>query len=363
MADLDLLFSSLQLGDITLSNRAVMAPLTRSRAIGGVPNALMASYYSQRASAGLIITEGTAPSPNGLGYPRIPGIFSEAQIEGWRETTEAVHARGGHIFLQLMHTGRIGHPNNLPDGAEVLAPSAVTAAGEMYTDAAGMQPHPQPKAMTTDDIEAAIGEYITAAENAIRAGFDGIEIHAANGYLANQFLNPRSNQRDDAWGGSPERRNHFVLEVARQTAAAIGGGRTGIRLSPHGVFNDLGPYDGIDDQYASLAEGLGALKLAYLHLVDHSSLGAPEVPAALKATLRTRFGGTIILSGGYDAARAEADLQAGRGELVAFGRPFLANPDLLDRFKAEAPLNAPRPELFYTPGPEGYVDYPLLSES
>ena len=357
------LFSPFTLGRITLANRAVMAPMTRSRALGNVPNALMATYYAQRASAGLLITEGVAPSPNGLGYARIPGIYSAEQIAGWRLVTDAVHAAGGRIFVQVMHTGRVSHPLNMPEGAEVVAPSAIQLSGQMYTDQAGMQSYPTPREMTEADILAAIEEYVQAARNAIEAGFDGVEVHAANGYLTEQFLNANVNHRTDGWGGSAENRNRFALEVARQTADAIGADRVGIRISPYGVFNDTGPFEGIDEQFAALARGLGALKLAYVHVVDHSAMGAPAVPDSVKQAIREGFGGTIILSGGYDAARADADLAAGKGELVAFGRPLLANPDLLHRFLEGAPLNPPRFDLFYTPGAEGYTDYPTLSET
>jgi len=355
------LFAPFSLGSQELTNRVVMAPMTRNRALGNVPNDLMAQYYAQRAAAGLIITEGTTPSPDGLGYPRIPGIFSEAQVEGWRLVTERVHARGGHIFLQLMHTGRIGHPANLPEGAEVLGPSAVAAAGEIYTDALGMQPHPVPRAMTEGDLARVIAAFALGARNAIAAGFDGIELHAANGYLLEQFLNPGSNQRKDAWGGSPEGRSRLILEVARAAAEAIGAERVGIRLSPHGVFNDMAPFDGIPETYTELARRLSALGLVYLHLVDHSAMGAPPVPEATKAALRAAFPGTFILSGGYDRARAEADLAAGRGDLVAFGRPFLANPDLVARLQKGAALAEPDMTAFYTPGEKGYTDYPAMA--
>ncbi|MFT5685861.1 MAG: N-ethylmaleimide reductase [Myxococcota bacterium] len=360
MPALSTLLSPFTLGDLALSSRVVMAPMTRSRAIDNVPNDLMARYYAQRAGAGLLITEGVAPSPNGLGYARIPGISSEAQISGWRTVTDAVHAAGGRIFIQLMHVGRIGHPHNLPEGAELVAPSAIAAAGEMYTDVAGPQPHPTPREMTAADIEATIEEYVTASRNAIAAGFDGVELHAANGYLINQFLNPRANQRTDGWGGSAENRNRFAIATAQRTAAAIGSGRVGIRLSPYGVFNDLTPFDGIEAQYADLAGALGEIGLAYVHLVNHSSMGAPPPTESVVAAIRERFGGTIILSGGYDATRAESDLAANAGELVAFGRPYLANPDLVARFKASAELNAPDFSTFYTPGEKGYTDYPTL---
>lgn len=353
------LFSPARLGSLELRNRLVMAPMTRSRALGNVPNALMATYYEQRAGAGLIITEGTSPSPNGLGYLNIPGIFTEAQVTGWCAVTDAVHRKGGKIFLQLMHTGRIGHPANLPPGAEVLGPSAVAAAGEMFT-LSGPLPHPVPRMMDEADIARAIQEFAAGARNARAAGFDGVELHGANGYLLDQFLNPKSNQRRDGWGGDSEKRSRFVLEVARTVSKAIGAERVGIRLSPYGVFNDLGPFEGIEEAYVALVKELGRLGLVYLHLVDHSAMGAPSVPQSLKDALRWSFPGVLILSGGYDRDRAEMDLAAGRGDLVAFGRPFLANPDLPRRLQQRASLNEADAATFYVPGEKGYTDYPVL---
>jgi N-ethylmaleimide reductase len=358
---MSLLFSPTKLGPFTLQNRLVMSPLTRNRATGNVPNDLMVEYYKQRASAGLIITEGTSPSPNGLGYPRIPGAFSAAQIAGWKRVTDAVHVRGAKIFLQLMHTGRIGHPNNLPAGASVVAPSAVAAAGEIYTDAEGMKPHAMPKAMTEADLKTAIGEYVQAAKNAVAAGFDGVELHGANGYLLEQFIRPNSNRRTDAYGGAIENRARFVLEVAKAVIAAIGKDKVGIRLSPYGAFNDMPAYPEMEADYAYLARELNALGLVYVHLVDHSSMGAPKVPQSIKDTFRKEFKGALILSGGYDAVRAENDLEAGKADLIAVGRPILANPDLVERWKAGATVNAPDPGTFYTPGPKGYIDYPALN--
>jgi N-ethylmaleimide reductase len=358
---MSVLFSKAALGPLTLQNHMVMAPLTRSRAIANVPNDLMANYYAQRASAGLIITEGTSPSPNGLGYPRIPGIFSADQVAGWKTVTDAVHARGAKMFVQLMHTGRIGHALNLPAGAKVLAPSAIAAAGEMYTDAEGMKPLPTPVAMTGNDIKAAIAEFVQAARNAVAAGFDGIELHGANGYLLEQFIRPNSNQRTDNYGGSIENRARFMLEVAEATIAAIGQDKVSIRLSPFGVFNDMPLYPEMEADYAYLAEKLNALGLVYIHLVDHSAAGAPVVPDSIKATFRKSFKRTLILSGGYDAARAEADLQAKKADLVAFGKAFLSNPDLVARWKAQAELNKFDASTFYTPGAKGYTDYPALT--
>lgn len=358
------LFAPVTLGNIELSNRIVMAPMTRSRALGSIPNSLMAEYYGQRATAGLIVTEGTSPSPNGLGYARIPGIFSEAQRDGWRLITEAVHANGGRIFIQLMHVGRVGNKLNLPPGAELVAPSAVAMSGKIWTDSQGEQPYDLPREMTAEDIALAITEFTQAAKLAVEAGFDGVELHGANGYLINQFLDPGSNQRDDDFGGDTQRRNRFALDVARAISSAIGASRTAIRLSPYGVFNDMtGNYDGIAEQYTQLAAELGQVGLAYLHLVDHSSMGAPKPEAATVAAMTKAFrdhgGGAVILSGGYDLERAEADLQSGAGELVAFGRPFISNPDLVDRLRNGAPLAAPDMATFYTPGKEGYTDYPV----
>jgi N-ethylmaleimide reductase len=358
---MSLLFSKTTLGSLTLQNRLVMAPLTRNRANGNVPNELMVQYYTQRASAGLIVIEGTSPSPNGLGYARIPGIFSAAQIAGWKKVTEAVHPLGARMFMQLMHCGRIAHPLNLPAGARVLGPSVVAAAGEMYTDAEGMKPNATPEAMTEADIKTTIEEYAQAARNAVAAGFDGVELHSANGYLLEQFLRPNSNQRTDRYGGSIENRARFVLEVTAAAIAAIGKDRVGIRLSPFGVFNDMPPYAAMESDYTYLAGQLNTLGPVYVHLVDHSAIGAPTVPDSMKATIRTAFKRTLILSGGYDAVRAESDLVAGKADLIAFGRPFLANPDLVARWKSGAALNAPDMSTFYTPGPKGYTDYPALA--
>jgi N-ethylmaleimide reductase len=358
---MSVLFSKTTLGNLALQNHLVMSPLTRSRAIGNVPNDLMAEYYGQRASAGLIITEGTSPSPNGLGYARIPGIYSDAQVAGWKKVTDTVHARGAKIFVQLMHTGRIGHQLNLPAGAKVLAPSAVAAAGQMFTDAEGMKPHPVPAAMTADELKSTIAEYAKAATNAVAAGFDGIELHAANGYLLEQFIRPNSNQRTDAYGGGIENRARFVLEAVQASIAAIGKDKVGIRLSPYGVFNDMPLYPEMEADYAYLAQKLNETGLVYVHLVDHSAGGAPAVPASIKAVFRNSFKRSLILSGGYDAERAESDLALGKADLIAVGKGFLANPDLVARWRSKAPVNAPDATTFYTPGPKGYTDYPALA--
>lgn len=356
------LFSPFTLGPTPLKNRVVMAPMTRSRAEAGVPTDLMATYYGQRASAGLIITEGTSPSRDGLGYARIPGLYNAEQAAGWRKVTDAVKAGGGAIFVQLMHCGRVGHPSNFVDpGARVLGPSAIAAPGTMYTDSAGPQPHPVPEAMTEADIQTAIQEFADSAALAIDAGFDGVELHAANGYLIDQFLGLASNQRQDGWGGSIQGRIRFAVEVARAVSARIGAGRVGVRVSPYGVFNGQSPEGDADHEalYGALAQELSALRLAYIHVVDHQSMGAPPVSPSVKATIRAAFDGPYLLSGGYDLARAEADLQANLGELVAFGRPFLSNPRLVEKLQRGEELVPVDFSTLYTPGPKGYIDYPV----
>jgi N-ethylmaleimide reductase len=355
-----LLFEKSMLATLPLQNRFVMSPLTRCRALGNVPTDLMVEYYTQRASAGLIISEGTSPSANGIGYARIPGIYSAAQIAGWSKVTAAVHGEGAKMFMQIMHCGRIGHPLNVPAGGQILAPSALSADGEMWTDSSGMQPNAMPTAMTEAQIKSTVAEYAQGAKNALDAGFDGVELHAANGYLLEQFIRPTSNQRTDAYGGSLENRARFVLEVVDAVVKAVGKDKVGIRLSPFGVFNDMLVYPELADEYAYLAEQLNASGVVYIHLVDHSPMGAPAVPASIKAMFRKVFKGALILSGGYDAVRADTDIADGRCDLVAFGRPFLANPDFIARSKAGAAMNAPDMDSFYTADAKGYTDYPLL---
>ncbi len=354
------LFTPKKVGAVEVKNRIVMSPMTRSRAIRNMPNELMTEYYKQRSGAGLIITEGTSPSPNGLGYARIPGIFSKQQVEGWKKITSAVHKREGKIFVQLMHTGRISHPLNMPEGAQILAPSSVKAAGQMWTDSKQLQDFPTPKEMTAEDISHAKAEYIAAANNAIDAGFEGVELHGANGYLLEQFLSPVSNIRKDNYGGSIENRSRFVIEVVTAVADTIGKEKTAIRLSPYGVASDMPHYPEIDATYKYLSEQLNSLGIAYIHLVDHSAMGAPVVPVEIKKLIRNNFKNTIILSGGYDRERAEADIQSGLCDLVAFGRPFINNPDLVERFKNNWALSQDlKMDLFYTADEKGYTDYPL----
>jgi N-ethylmaleimide reductase len=321
----------------------------------------MAEYYAQRADAGLIITEGTSPSPNGLGYPRIPGMFNQAQVKGWRLVTDAVHASGGKIFIQLMQTGRVTAAGNLPAGAETVGPMNETCPGEMYVDGKGMQPHSPARAMTEADIGHAVGEYAKAASLAIEAGFDGVELHAANGYLIEQFLNANVNKRTDGYGGTNAGRNRFATEVALAVGGAIGPKRLGIRLSPCGVFNATGGYGEQENQYLALATELSTIGLLYMHVLDHSAMGAPPVPAEFKLGLRKAFDGIFILAGGFDKASAEAALTEKRADLIAFAKHFLANPDLVERMKKDAPLTAPDMGTFYTPGAKGYTDYPTMA--
>lgn len=347
-----------KIGKEELSNRIVMAPMTRCRAIDNIPNDLMVRYYKQRADAGLIITEGTSPSPNGLGYARIPGIFSKAQVAGWKKVTDAVHAKKGKIFVQLMHCGRISHPLNMPSGSEILAPSAIKATGQMWTDAKQLQDYVLPKEMTMDDIEKTKGEFVDAARNAIDAKFDGVELHGANGYLLEEFLSPLSNIRQDKYGGAIQNRCRFVLEIVSAVSEAIGKERLGIRLSPYGVASDMPHYPEIHDTYDYLSTELDKLGIAHIHLVDHSAMGAPVVPLLIKEKIRQNFTKTIISCGGFDLQTAEDALQSGLTDLVAFGRPFINNPDLVERFLNEWPISTNlNMDLFYSAGKEGYTDY------
>jgi len=349
------LLTSFTLGKLELRNRIVMAPMTRSRALGNVPTNAMAEYYEQRASAGLIITEGIAPSPNGLGYARIPGLFTPEQVRGFRAVTERVHARGGAIFAQLMHVGRIAHPLNMPEGARVVAPSAIQAAGNMYTDAGGLQPFAAPDALSAADLAETKQEFVRAAQNAIEAGFDGVELHGANGYLLEQFMHPDTNRRTDAYGGGDAQRNRFVIETAQAVAQAVGAERVGIRLSPYNTFNDIAPREDALDAYTDLARGLAGL--AYIHVVGS---GHPRFPETL-AAIRREFAGPIMLNGGFDRERAEAALREQQAELISFGKPFIANPDFVERTAQRAALAEADANTFYTPGVEGYIDYPALS--
>lgn len=352
------LFSTYRLGRMELPNRVVMAPMTRSRSPGNIPTPLVATYYAQRAEAGLIITEGTSPAPSGLGYLAIPGLFSTEHVKAWKGVTDAVHRAGGRIFVQLMHTGRVGHPANLPPDTPLLAPSALAAPGNMFT-VQGELPHPVPQQMTHAEVQQAIEKFAHGAQLAMEAGFDGVELHGANGYLIEQFLNTASNQRTDAWGGSVTHRIRFAVEVAREAAARIGADRVGMRLSPYGVFNGMQADPTTHQTYESLATELSRLDLLYVHLVDHSSMGAPPVPNEVKRAIRERFRNTLILSGGYDGPRAESDLVEKRAELIAFGRPFISNPRLVTKLKNGSTLREADRATMYGGGEKGYTDYPM----
>lgn len=347
-------FTPYQLGEIRLANRFVMAPMTRCRAIDNLPNQLIQEYYTQRSTAGLIITEGTAPSANGLGYARIPGIFTREQVAEWKQVTDAVHRKGGKIFVQLMHTGRVSHAANMPEHSQIMAPSAIPCDSSIWTDKEGMQPLPVPHAMSVAEIEETLAEYVQASRNAMAAGFDGVELHAANGYLLEQFLAPSVNQRTDQYGGSIENRARFVLEIARAVTVAIGAHRTAMRLSPYGTFNDIAPYDETDATYAYLAEELQKLDLVYLHLADQGG-----TPSSIKKMIRQKFRNTLILAGGYDLERTEEELNSGFANLIAFGRPYIGNPDLTERYKHNQPLETPDASTFYTADSKGFTDYPV----
>jgi N-ethylmaleimide reductase len=354
------LFTPVQVGPYTLTNRIVMAPLTRNRAgEGNVPQPLNVEYYAQRATAGLIITEATQVSPQGVGYPATPGIHSAAQIEGWRRVTDAVHARGGKIFLQLWHVGRISHPLLQPDGALPVAPSAVRPEGQAFTYE-GPKDFVTPRALDISEIPGIIEQYRSGAQNALAAGFDGVEIHGANGYLPDQFLRDGSNQRTDAYGGPIENRARLMLEVTEAVCAVWGAERVGIRLSPLQPFNDMRDANP-EATFSYIVEQLNRFGLGYLHVTEagKDTPGAAG-PAFDLHKLRGIWKGVYMTNAGYDLARANAALAAGETDLVAFGVLFLANPDLPLRFARNAPLNAPDPATFYGGGAGGYTDYPFL---
>ena len=349
---MSLLFQPQRLGRLHLRNRIVMAPMTRSRAgSGDAPTALNTLYYRQRASAGLIITEGTQPCADGKGYCRTPGIYTPEQIAGWRHVTDAVHAEGGCIVLQLMHCGRIGHPDNKAPGARTVAPSAVRAQGQIYTDSQGMQDFVLPEALTRADIADVIAHYRQATCNAYAAGFDGVELHCTSGYLPAQFLSTGTNRRDDEYGGNATNRCRFVIETLQAMSAVDGADRVGIRICPGNPFNDL--HD--DDPYATfshLLDAIDALQPAYLHVIR-----SPLKTLDAFALARTHFHGPLIINDGFDQAQADAALRSGIGDAVSFGRLFIGNPDLVRRFRAGLPLNGFDPKTLYTPGAKGYTDY------
>ena len=348
------LFAPVRLGSLELKNRFVMAPMTRNRAgEGTAPTALNAEYYAQRAGAGLIVTEGTQPSAVGQGYPNTPGLHTDAQVAGWRLVADAVHARDGRIFAQLMHVGRIGHP--VITGVQPVAPSAITPDGEVFTQE-GMKPFTEPRALETSELPGVVAEFVDASRRAVEAGLDGVELHSANGYLLHQFLADSTNVRTDAYGGSPANRARFVVEVATAVAGAIGADKVGIRVSPGGTFNAMVETE-VEQTYAALVEGLAPLGLAYLHITE-----GPET--SFGEALAKQFGGVVIAStaftGDSSLATAQEIVDTGHGDLFAIGRDFIANPDLVQRLRTGAPLNEQRAELFYGGGAEGYTDYPAL---
>ncbi|MCL2316807.1 MAG: alkene reductase [Actinomycetia bacterium] len=348
-------FQTYDLAGTTLANRIVMAPMTRSRAQAPemVPTALTAEYYAQRATAGLIVTEGIQPSAQGQGYTNTPGLHSHLQVEAWKPVTAGVHAAGGAIFAQLMHAGRIGHPS--VSGLTPVGPSPIAANGKVFTDD-GMKDFAVPRELTDAEIRITIDDYVTAARNAIAAGFDGVEIHGANGYLIHQFLSVNANRRTDDWGGTPENRMRLALEVARAVSAAIGAHRTGMRLSPGGAFNDIVEDADLDAVYLPLVQALGTLDLAYVHLAE-------QTDRALSLRLRAAFPNTFILNpktGTPTGPEALALIDDGTTDLVSFGALFIANPDLVSRLAAGGPFNTPDNKTFYGGGAQGYTDYPTL---
>jgi N-ethylmaleimide reductase len=349
------LWSPITLGGITLPHRLAMAPMTRSRAkLDGTPGDLAAMYYAQRASLGLLISEGTQPSDDGQGYLATPGIYTDAHVAGWRKVADAVHAGGGRLFIQLMHVGRRSHPDNTPHHRQPVAPSAIAAGEDMFT-MTGMQPVPVPRALSTEEVRQTIADFAHAAKRAVEAGADGVEIHGANGYLVHQFLAPDANQRTDEYGGAMENRARFAIEVARAVAEAIGPERTAIRLSPGAATGGIAEGEGNDDLYRYLLVELGKMRLAYLHLLHVRS-------DTFLAEIRRAFGGPLVLNRpGRSRDQIGADVAAGLADIEALGMMALANPDLVQRLKTGAPLNEARRAFFYAGGgAEGYTDYPTI---
>jgi N-ethylmaleimide reductase len=359
------IFEPTTIAGLKLKNHVAMAPLTRQRADRmGVPQPWVTDYYSQRSGAGLVIAEGTQPSFAGQGYCRTPGIHTPEQVAAWKDVTAAVHANGAKMFLQMMHCGRIAHPLNRQIDDAPVAPSAVKPAGTMWTDQKQMQDFPMPHALETGELGVVVEEFVSAARNAIEAGFDGVELHAANGYLLNQFLATNTNQRTDAYGGSLNGRIRFVVEVTEAVAAAIGAARTAIRVSPGHMFNDLIDANPLETHRA-LLDALPTAAMAYVHVMLPNAF-SPQLnnagdPDAVLPALRPHVKGALLAAGNLTLESASAALDSGLIQVAVFGRPFIANPDLVARFATGAPLAAPREALFYTPGPEGYSDYPPLA--
>ena len=353
------LFDPFQLGPYRLKNRAVMSPMTRSRSPGAVPNRMNEAYYAQRAGAGLIIVESTAVTAQGLGWINSPGIFTADQIRGWRGVTEAVHAAGSRIFMQLWHAGRCSHVSVLPGGQSPIAPSVVPSRGRSNTLLGRVQ-HSPPRALELGEMPQLVEQYCRAAENALAAGFDGVEIHAANGYLLDQFLRDSTNHRTDAYGGTPENRSRIVWEIARGVAKVCGRERVGLRVSPTNTHHDMSDSDP-EALYLTLATGLNDIGPVYLHVVEGATPpGAPQLPFDYDRLRRT-FRGNYIANNGYTLERARHALATGHADLVAFGRLYVANPDLVERLRRGAPLNPLRSEGLYDGDMHGYIDYPTLN--
>lgn len=319
----------------------------------------MKTYYSQRSGAGLIISEGTSPSPNGLGYPRIPDAYSNDQIEGWKSVAEGVHEQDGIFFVQLMHTGRVSTILNLPEKAETLAPSSILLGGEMHTDVKGMQPHDKPRGMSENDIVKVKSEYLNAATKLIEAGIDGIELYDANGYLLDQFLNPKTNKRTDLYGGGYKNRARLLLEIVKEIGDAIGGNKIGVRFSPYSVFNDMeGDYGDLIEAYIYLAKELSLLDVAYIHIADQQvAMGAPKFATNIKKTIKENFKGAVIVGGNVHTASQAEELINQSFDLVYVGRPFISNPDLVEKLKKGEALTVPDFDTAYTLGNKGYTDY------
>ncbi len=350
------LFDKLTIGNTELNNRILYAPMTRSRANDeGVQPDFVAEYYGQRATAGLLITEATNVSEMAKGYVRTPGIYTDEQVASWRKVTERVHAEGGKIFLQIFHTGRIALPDLLPENAQPVAPSAVAAAGQNYTDA-GMKDFVVPRELKTEEIKAIVKDFATAARNAIEAGFDGVEIHGANGYLIQQFLSTNVNLRTDEYGGLVENRSRFLLEIVDAVVAEIGWERTGLRLSPGGEFNDIKENDA-EELYDYVIAELNKRNLAYLHI------GTFDQNRDWHPIIRPKYDGIYLAGVGFDKERGERTLAEGGADAIVYGKLFLANPDLPERFRRDAPLNEWDESTFYTPGEKGYTDYPTLEQA
>ncbi|MFG1224223.1 alkene reductase [Xanthobacter wiegelii] len=357
------LFDTFRLGDLTLPNRIVMAPLTRNRAAAGfVPSELAPQYYSMRADAGLLITEASQISQQGQGYQDTPGIYTDAQVEGWKKVTDAVHAKGGRIFIQLWHVGRVSHTSLQPNGGAPVAPSALTAATKTFVNN-GFAETSAPRALELSEIPGIIEDYRRAAANAIKAGFDGVEVHGANGYLIDQFLKDGANQRTDAYGGSIENRTRFLLEVMDAIIAEIGAARTGLRLSP------VSPANGVSESnpqtlFNYVIDELEKRHPVYIHVVEGATGGPRDVaPDFSFEELRKRYSGAWMVNNGYDLALANSVLADGKADLVAFGKPFIANPDLVERLRRDASLNEVDRDTLYGGGAKGYIDYPTLKDA